>query len=263
MSKFNSNGFPKKFPFATILTTAGIIPEMVVWTQKRLSQRQALYSACKNGGARTDLSVSARSDAGDIVKNPPLATIIARWRGPVAIERFHSPLQGEYFYVLIGRRSFCKRLSVKRLLTCILFVVPALATQAADATDTQLVERAVRDYIESQHVPDPARMERALDPKLAKRTYWKSADGSEFVMNTDFDTMVKVAKTYNQDGTKFPARPRVAIKILDIDQRVATVKLTADEWIDYLHLYKNQRCEWKIVNVLWQYHDTARQASKK
>lgn len=152
---------------------------------------------------------------------------------------------------------------MKRFLTCILFVVPALAAQAADITDTQLIERAVRDYIESQHVPAPARMERALDPKLAKRTYWKSADGSEFVMNTDFDTMVKVAKTYNQDGTKFPAKPRVDIKILDIDQRVATVKLTADEWIDYMHLYKNQRSEWKIVNVLWQYHDTARQASKK
>jgi len=28
-------------------------------------------------------------------------------------------------------------------------------------------------------------------------------------------------------------------------------------------MYKNQQSEWKIVNVLWQYHDTARQASKK
>jgi hypothetical protein len=82
-------------------------------------------------------------------------------------------------------------------------------------------------------------------------------------MNTDFDTMVKVARSYNKDGTKFPPQPRVDIKILDIDQRVATVKLSADEWIDYMHLYKNQHGEWKIVNVLWQYHDTARQVSKK
>ncbi len=152
---------------------------------------------------------------------------------------------------------------MKQLLISLLFAVLPLAAQAAGTTDTQLIERAVRDYIESQHLPDPARMERALDQKLAKRTYWKSADGAEFVMNTDFDTMVKVAKTYNKDGTKFPKKPRVDIKILDIDQRVATVKLTADEWIDYMHLYKNQRSEWKIVNVLWQYHDTARQASKK
>jgi hypothetical protein len=155
------------------------------------------------------------------------------------------------------------QVALKKSLMIFLCVVSPLAAQAADATDEQLIEHAVRDYIESQHQVDPARMERSLDPQLAKRTYWQKADGSEFVMNTDFDTMVKVARNYNKDGTKFPAQPRVGIKILDIDQRVATVKLTADEWIDYMHLYKNQSGTWKIVNVLWQYHDTARQASKK
>jgi hypothetical protein len=152
---------------------------------------------------------------------------------------------------------------MKRSLLVLLFAAAPLLAQATEATDNQLIEAAVRDYIESQHQADPARMERGLDPKLAKRTYWQAADGSEFVMNTDYDAMVKVAKNYNQDGTRFPAKPRVDIKILDVDQRVATVKLTADEWIDYMHLYKNQRSEWKIVNVLWQYHDTARQVSKK
>lgn len=134
--------------------------------------------------------------------------------------------------------------------------------QAINIADEQ-IERAVRDYIESQHQANPARMERGIDPKLAKRTYWRAADGSEFIMNTDFDTMLKVARNYNKDGTKFPAQPRVDIKILDVDQRVASVKLTVDEWIDYMHLYKNDHGEWKILNVLWQYHETARQANKK
>ncbi|NHZ38896.1 nuclear transport factor 2 family protein [Massilia aquatica] len=155
---------------------------------------------------------------------------------------------------------------MQRSLLFLLCAAAPLMAQAADATsatDTQMIERAVRDYIESQHKADPARMERGLDPKLAKRTYWQAADGSEFIMHTDYETMVKVARTFNKDGSKFPAQPRVDIKILDVDQRVATVKLSADEWIDYMHLYKNQRSEWKIVNVLWQYHDTARQVNKK
>lgn len=152
---------------------------------------------------------------------------------------------------------------MKRFLMVVLFAALPLLARAAEATDQQLIENAVRDYIESQHKVDPERMARSLDPQLAKRTYWQKADGSEFVMNTDFDTMVKVARSYNKDGTKFPSQPRVDIKILDIDQRVATVKLSADEWIDYMHLYKNQGGEWKIVNVLWQYHDTARQVSRK
>lgn len=152
---------------------------------------------------------------------------------------------------------------MNRALMLLLFAVSPLLAQAADVNDNQLIERAVRDYIESQHKPDGARMARGIDPKLAKRTYWRAADGSEFIMNTDHDAMVRVANTYNKDGSKFPAQPRVDIKILDVDQRVATVKLTADEWIDYMHLYKNQQSEWKIINVLWQYHDTARQVSKK
>lgn len=152
---------------------------------------------------------------------------------------------------------------MKRLILFLLCAASPLLALAADASDHQHIERAVRDYIESQHHADPARMQRGIDPKLAKRTYWQAADGSEFIMHTDFDAMTRVAATYNKDGTKFPAQPRVEIKILDVDQRVATVKLSADEWIDYMHLYRNQHGDWKIINVLWQYHDMARQVSKK
>lgn len=146
------------------------------------------------------------------------------------------------------------------LMLPLLALFPLLALAS---TETQAVERAVLDYIESQHKAEPALMARGIDEQLAKRTYWQAADGSEFVMKTDFETMLKVARTFNKDGNKFPAQPRADIKILDIENRVATVKLTADEWIDYLHLYKNQRGEWKIVNVLWQYHDDKKHTSRK
>ena len=52
----------------------------------------------------------------------------------------------------------------------------------ADKTiDNKNVKRAVLDYIESQHKVEPDLMKRGLDEKLAKRTYWKSKDGSEFI----------------------------------------------------------------------------------
>ncbi|QSX38414.1 nuclear transport factor 2 family protein [Shewanella sedimentimangrovi] len=131
------------------------------------------------------------------------------------------------------------------------------------ANDNKQIERAVLDYIESQHKAQPELMARGLDPKLAKRTFWKAKDGSEFIMETDHATMLKVAESYNKDGNRFPAKPRVEIAILDVDQRVASVKLTVDEWIDYIHLYKNDKDEWKILNVLWQYHDVSRQVSSQ
>ena len=138
----------------------------------------------------------------------------------------------------------------------------SFSVKANTDIDNQHVKRAVLDYIESQHKVKPELMKRGLDKKLVKRTYWESKDGSEFIMETDFDTMVWVAENYNKDDDKFSSPPKIDINILDIDNRVASVKLTVDEWIDYMHLYKNDNNEWKIINVLWQYHDEEKHSSK-
>lgn len=147
-----------------------------------------------------------------------------------------------------------------------LFTLSAVLASVVNANspdDKKSIERAVLDYIESQHQVKPDLMGRGLDKELAKRTYWKAKDGSEFIMETDYETMLWVAENYNKDGDKFPSSPRIDINILDIDNRAASVKLSVDEWIDYMHLYKNERNEWKIINVLWQYHDNKRHVSKQ
>ncbi|GLX85354.1 hypothetical protein tloyanaT_16060 [Thalassotalea loyana] len=145
----------------------------------------------------------------------------------------------------------------------LLFVIVTSFTLNAEPVDknVQAIERAILDYIESQHQSNPEIMKRGLDKKLAKRTYWQSKDGQEFVLETDHDTMVWVAENYNKNGDKFPKSPTVNIDILDIDQRVASVKLTVDDWIDYMHLYQTDKGEWKIINVLWQFHDTRKHVS--
>lgn len=129
--------------------------------------------------------------------------------------------------------------------------------------ENQAIERAIRDYIESQHLVDSEMMARCLDEKLAKRTYWKTSSGDEFVMEADYDGMVNLAGSYNKNGDKFPSSPQIDITIFDISERVASVKLVADDWIDYMHLYKNDAGHWKIINVLWQFHDFNRHVSKK
>ncbi|WKD48580.1 nuclear transport factor 2 family protein [Microbulbifer spongiae] len=148
------------------------------------------------------------------------------------------------------------RVMIFALLAVFPFTISANATH-----DRERIHRAVLDYIESQHKVRPDMMKRSLDNKLAKRTYWQAKDGSEFIMETNFDTMLKVAEAYNKNGNKFPSSPRVDIQIMDIDRRVASVKLTVDEWMDYLHLYKDKNKKWKIINVLWQYHDAKKHKS--
>ncbi len=136
-------------------------------------------------------------------------------------------------------------------------------SSSVTADDREAIKKVVLDYIESQHAPNADRMDQALHGEMKKRTFWNSPEKGEFLLESSRDTMLDVARTYNERGDRFPAKPRKDIEIFDIDGRTASVKLTTDEWIDYMHLMKLESGEWKIVNVLWQYHDQSRQVSKR
>ena len=69
------------------------------------------------------------------------------------------------------------------------------------------------------------------------------------------DAMILLAASYNQDGTQFPENPKKEVIILDMYDKTASVKLIADDWIDYMHIVKLNG-KWQLVNVLWQFHDS-------
>jgi len=53
-------------------------------------------------------------------------------------------------------------------------------------------------------------------------------------------------------GSAVPASSRrTDVRILDVFQDVASVRVDAHAWIDYMHLGKSDG-QWKIVNVLWE-----------
>lgn len=127
--------------------------------------------------------------------------------------------------------------------------------------DSLAIKQAALDYIESQHTPNASRMERALHPRMVKRTFWKDkATGKDYLRETNAESMILLAESYNKNKDKFPASPKKDVKFLDVSEKTASVKLIADEWIDYIHLAKLNDT-WKIVNVLWQYNDTQRQTN--
>lgn len=121
--------------------------------------------------------------------------------------------------------------------------------------DSLAIKQAALDYIESQHKPNPKQMENALHPRMVKRTFWKDkATGKDYVRETTTESMVLLAESYNKNGDKFPTPPKKEVLLLDVSERTASVKLIADEWIDYIHIVKLNGI-WKIINVLWQYND--------
>jgi putative lumazine-binding protein len=130
---------------------------------------------------------------------------------------------------------------------CLALTAPLAAQTAADTTG---IRAAALDYIEGWYGADGARMERALHPELAKRNVSTDANGRSRLIQMTAMTLVQ--GTRNGGGSYIPqARRSNTVRILDIYQGAASVRVDAADWIDYMQLAKwNGR--WLIVNVLWE-----------
>ena len=138
----------------------------------------------------------------------------------------------------------------------VFFFLLVFQVQAQSAQDSLDIKQVALDYIESQHNVKPEQFERAAHPRMVKRTFWTNKEtGKEYLRETFTDAMILLAETYNKDGDRFPKNPKKEVIILDIFDKTASVKLIADEWIDYMHIVKLNG-KWQLVNVLWQFNDS-------
>ncbi|CAM1345526.1 nuclear transport factor 2 family protein [Tenacibaculum amylolyticum] len=122
--------------------------------------------------------------------------------------------------------------------------------------DSLDIKQVALDYIESQHNVKPDQFARAAHPRMVKRTFWKNKKtGKEYLRETFTDAMILLAETYNLKKDKFPKDAKKEVIILDAYDKVASVKLIADDWIDYMHIVKLNG-KWQLVNVLWQFNNS-------
>ena len=148
----------------------------------------------------------------------------------------------------IMKQSFILSLSLFSLLT--------FSVQGQTKQDSLDIKQVAFDYIESQHNVKPEQFERAAHPRMVKRTFWTNKKtGKEYLRETFTDAMILLAETYNTEKDKFPENPKKEVFILDVYDKVASVKLIADDWIDYMHIVKLNG-KWQLVNVLWQFNDS-------
>jgi hypothetical protein len=161
--------------------------------------------------------------------------------------------------VLVLPQNMIQMTTTRNYFACtllLLFITTFL--QAQTKQDSIAIKQIALDYIESQHQVNPKQMERALHNKMVKRTFWKNTNtNKEYLRETSRETMIRVAKNYNTSGNKFPNNPKKEVIILDIYDKTASVKLIADDWIDYMHIVKINN-KWTIVNVLWQYNNSSK-----
>lgn len=137
------------------------------------------------------------------------------------------------------------------LLVVLLACMVSAPAGAGDATEETAIKQAALDYIEGWYEGDAERMERALHPDLAKRIVRTDpAKGGSRLDQMSALTLVQYTRAgYGRNVPE--ANQQKDVSILDKYGNVASVKIIAKDWIDYLHLAKFNG-EWKIINVLWE-----------
>lgn len=145
-------------------------------------------------------------------------------------------------------RSSMWRSSILLLLA--LAAATATPVTAQTPADSAAIRATALDYIEGWYEADEARMERALHPHLAKRFVEAVPDAGVRLTETTALELVQQVRAGGGSATPEEER-RTEVRILDLFQGVASVRVDADGWIDYMHL-ASFGGEWRIVNVLWE-----------
>ena len=138
-------------------------------------------------------------------------------------------------------------------------MVPAIAlaltlagqARAQSAADSAAIRATALDYIEGWYESNAERMERALHPELAKRIVNTNPRNGRSTLGQQ-GAMTLVNNTKAGGGTETPVNQRRKdVRILDIFGNMASVRVDASTWVDYMQIGKwNGR--WVIVNVLWE-----------
>jgi len=172
------------------------------------------------------------------------------FRGRTAPEAIPCPAQGATPRPTVGRSLRFARNDAVVLVAALLALTPSL-TFAQSAADSAGLVAAAKDYIEGWYDGDAARMARALHPELVKRIVNSdTATKRSWVDNQGATRLIQ--GTARGGGNRTPRDKRRAdIKILDVFQNAAVVKIDASDWVDYLQLVRISD-RWQILNVLWE-----------
>ena len=125
---------------------------------------------------------------------------------------------------------------------------PATKKLPADP-EAAAIRATALDYIEGWYEGNVDRMTRAVHPELVKRIV-ATEQGASRIENMGATKLI--AGVRSGFGKKTPKdKQQKDVTILDRFQNVASVKIVASDWIDYLQVAKLDG-RWQIVNVLWE-----------
>lgn len=137
----------------------------------------------------------------------------------------------------------------------ILFVFATCISMQINAqhSDRELVTKACMNYIEGFYEGNTNKLKASLQPGLHKFGFWKSKKTKAYSkpIPMTFEGALKFAKNVKDKKNFAKKGSPKKIKILDLLDKIAVVKVTAYWGTDYMHLSK-QGNKWMIEQVIWQ-----------
>ena len=134
------------------------------------------------------------------------------------------------------------------------FIISMMILSMASAgnayDDISAIKETAMNYMESWYQGDADRMKSSLHDKLAKRSLKESSDGNQELRLTSASDMV----LYTEMGygkRLWKEAFTIDVIVLDHYQNIATVKVIAPHYLEYLHLVKKDH-KWLIVNALYE-----------
>ena len=142
-----------------------------------------------------------------------------------------------------------RRLSLALFVTAVA-VTTASAQSTATARDSAGIRATSLDYIEGWYQGNAERMRRAVHPELAKRILGRRGGTPQLQHQGAQQLIDGTAAGYGRSTP--PAQQRTDVRILDVYENAASVRVDAGAWVDDLHLVREAPDRGVIVNVLWE-----------
>ena len=139
-----------------------------------------------------------------------------------------------------------------RGLATLLFFLSANQVFAQEQAEQDLVRHACLNYIDGFYQGDTSKVKMSTRMTLYKNGYWKSQKTGQYDLHSmTYERAIIYANDLLEKKT-FPTNDAPKkVEIFDIQEHIASAKITAWWGVDYLLLSKEEGV-WKIEQVLWQ-----------
>jgi Putative lumazine-binding len=131
----------------------------------------------------------------------------------------------------------------------LLFCASDVPVNAASPDDASLIRATVHNYIDGYYTGDAHRMQRTLHAHYLKHMIHGDIPMRDFT-GPQLIAMVRSAGKPNIA----PAQRREDVTVLDISGTIASAKLVAAGWVDYMTLEKSDG-GWRILSVVQRIDD--------